>query len=326
MKSAINHGLGVLLGFAALAFSVGVSAAEPVTIRAARGPAAEEQYWLMLARPDLTPNLGKKYKLEMTYMPNPESRFQAMEAGALDITSSNAYTALGAAASNMPVKIIASISRESSKGARTNYLVAADSNIKSVKDLKGRTIGMLGLRSVSHFWALEAVKNAGLDPEKDVSFASMPLPVQGAAVRSGKIDVGCLVPPFLDMEEKQGGLRTLFTSKDVVPFDEELIVLVARSEFLEKNGDAVRAFLADLKSVTTYYLANRKAARMDLIKAQIIRTSPEIYGDMPDWYRDPDLKVDVDLLKKSQEMIIAAGVNSKRADIDKVVDLRYLPK
>jgi len=38
-------------------------AADPPLIRFGRGFAAEEQVWLMSARPDLTPNQGKKYQL-----------------------------------------------------------------------------------------------------------------------------------------------------------------------------------------------------------------------------------------------------------------------
>ena len=246
--------------------------------------------------------------------------------GALDMTTSNAHTALYAAAANIPIKIIASISRESSKGSPTRFAVKAESQIKSVKDLKGHTIGVVGLRSATHFWASAVLKQAGLDPEKDVTFVPIQFPVQGAAIRSGKVDVGALVQPFAMMEEKKGGLRTVFTSKDAVPFDEELIVLVARPDFLEKNAEAVRVFFADLTEVTAHYLANLKEARTALIEAQMIRIAPEVYAEMPDFYREPKLRVDVDLLKKAQELHMVVGMQEKRADIDKLVDLSFLPK
>ena len=53
-------------------------------IRFGRGFAAEEQVWLMSARPDLTPNQGKRYQLkQILFQANPE-RFQAYLAGELD--------------------------------------------------------------------------------------------------------------------------------------------------------------------------------------------------------------------------------------------------
>jgi ABC-type nitrate/sulfonate/bicarbonate transport system substrate-binding protein len=302
------------------------SAADPITIRIGRGAAAEEQVWLMKAKPSLARNQGSKYKIEMTYFPSADKRFQALEAGALDITASNAHTALYAAAANTPIKIIASICRETRNGAEVRYVVKAESSIRSVKDLKGHTIAVVGLRSATHFYASAALKQAGLDPRKDVTFVPVQFSVQGAAVRSGKVDVGALVQPFATIEDKKGGLRTVFTSKDAVPFDEELIVLVARIDFLEKHGDAVRAFLADLTEVTAYYLANLKEARSALIAAQMIRITPEIYSEMPDYYREPKLRVDIDALKKAQDLHIELGMQEKRVDVDKVVDLGFLPK
>jgi hypothetical protein len=48
---------------------------------------AEEQVWLMSARPDLTPNQGKRYQLkQILFQANPE-RFQAFLAGELDETA-----------------------------------------------------------------------------------------------------------------------------------------------------------------------------------------------------------------------------------------------
>ncbi len=302
------------------------AAAEMPTIRIGRGAAGEEQLWLMKAKPDLARNQGRKYGLEMTYFPSADKRFQALEAGALDMTTSNAHTALYAAAADIPIKIIASISRESTKGSPTRFTVKADSPIRSIKDLKGHTIGVVGLRSATHFWASTALKKAGLDPEKDVTFVPIQFPVQGAAIRSGKVDVGALVQPFAMMEEKKGGLRTVFTSKDAVPFDEELIVLVARADFLAKNGEAVKALMADLADVTAYYLAHLKEARLALIEAQMIRIPAEVYSEMPDFYREPSLRVDSDLLKKAQELHMSVGMQEKRADVDKVVDLSFLPK
>src|SRR5512138_2445029 len=52
-------------------------AADPPLIRFGHGFAAEEQVWLMTARPDLTPGQGTKYRLKLvSFQGNPE-RFQA---------------------------------------------------------------------------------------------------------------------------------------------------------------------------------------------------------------------------------------------------------
>lgn len=115
-------------------------AADPVVIRVDRGAAAEAQLWLMAAKPSLARNQGSKYKIEMTYFPSADKRFQALEAGALDVITSNAYTALQAASVGVPIKIIASVARETRNGAETRFVVKTESPIRTVRisrDLKG---------------------------------------------------------------------------------------------------------------------------------------------------------------------------------------------
>ena len=49
-------------------------AAEPPLIRFGHGFAAEEQVWLMAARPDLTPGQGTKYRLKfVSFQGNPSA-------------------------------------------------------------------------------------------------------------------------------------------------------------------------------------------------------------------------------------------------------------
>lgn len=307
------------------AASIGFASAEPTVIRMGRGAAAEEPYWLLWSRPDLAPNYGKIYTIDMTFSPNTDKRFQALQAGALDIMSSNSHSALYAAAAGLPFKIIGSVARESTKGAHTRYFALDGKGLNSIKDLKGRTIGVVGLRSATHFWAAAALKRAGLNPQTDVTFIPLQFPVMGEALRSGTVDVGTFVEPFDSMESAKGGVKPIFTSKDGVPFEEELIVLVGRNEFLKQKPEVARAFLSDLKKVTAYYLEHTAEARKALIDAGVVRTPLELYLKTKDWYRSPDLKVDAELLKKVQQLHLELGMQEKQADIDSVVDLSYLP-
>ena len=57
-----------------LLFTVHAAAQTAPLIRFGRGFAAEEQLWLMSARPDLTPNQGKRYELkQILFQANPEA-------------------------------------------------------------------------------------------------------------------------------------------------------------------------------------------------------------------------------------------------------------
>src|SRR5688572_32606054 len=117
----------------------------PPLIRFGRGFAAEEQVWLMSARPDLAPNQGKRYQLkQILFQANPE-RFQAFLAGELDAGTAPGLAVIFARAQGMDMKIVASVCLEA-KGDKyftTTYMVMEGGPVKSVKDLKGGTIAVV---------------------------------------------------------------------------------------------------------------------------------------------------------------------------------------
>jgi ABC-type nitrate/sulfonate/bicarbonate transport system substrate-binding protein len=121
-------------------------------------------------------------------------------------------------------------------------------------------------------------------------------------------------------------LRKIFDAKYGIPFDEELIVLIGKDEFLRKHAEAVRAFLADLQAATRFYLERPGEARQLLIDTKMVRANPDVYLTMKDYYRDPTLRVDVAALEKMQEFQIKAGFQKKNVDVRSLVDLGYLPK
>jgi ABC-type nitrate/sulfonate/bicarbonate transport system substrate-binding protein len=158
-----------------------------------------------------------------------------------------------------------------------------------------------------------------------VTIVPVPFPAMQEALRSGKIDVGEFPQPFAALLEKQAKVRKLFDAKYGLPFDEELIVIAGKDEFLKKNADAVKAFLSDVKDATRFYLEKPREARQILIDTKMVRVSADVYLDMHDYYRDPSLRPDAAALKKVQEFQIKAGFQKKPVDIDALVDTSYLP-
>jgi ABC-type nitrate/sulfonate/bicarbonate transport system substrate-binding protein len=309
----------------ALAVSASTASAQAPTLRLGYGAAAEEPLWIVVARPDLAKNQGKAYTLDATRFTGSDKRSQAFEAGAIDLASSSANGVIFAAAEGVAAKIIASVSRESTRGFSTGYYVKENSPIKSVTDIKGRTVGVNGFMTSGHLWLLAALEKNGL-AESDVTITPVPFPAMQEALEAGKIDVAMLPQPFAALAERQMKLRKLFDAKYGIPFDEELIVLVGKDEFLKKNADAVRAFLADLKAATEFYLDKPREARQLLIDSKMVRVNPDVYVAMHDYYRDPSLRIDGDALEQMQAFQIKAGFQKKRADVRALVDLSYLPK
>lgn len=319
-----------ILGITLLFATGSALAQEPTLIRFGRGFAAEEQVWLMSARPDLTPNQGKKYTLkQILFQANPD-RFQAYIAGELD-----AGTAPGAAgvgfvrAQGVDMKIVASICQEAAgkQWFSTTYMVKADGPVRSAKDLKGGTVGVVGYKTATDLWARAGLLNAGLVPDKDAKVFSLGFPAMGDSVRTGKIQAGTFVEPFYSAEVAKGGLRKLFTAVEAVGYDHELLDIWFGEKFMKAHPDVVRAFLSDYVAVTQYYLANVDRAKRDLHQAGFVRTPLEIYLKNSDWKRDPDARVNVDSLKKlTAFMKDKLGWLDKPLDVDQMVDQSYLPR
>jgi ABC-type nitrate/sulfonate/bicarbonate transport system substrate-binding protein len=230
-----------------------------------------------------------------------------------------------AAAEGVTAKMIASISRESPRGFSTSFYVKDDSPIKSVADLKGKIVGINGFYTSGHLWLKTALEKQGL-AETDVTITPVPFPAMQEALEAGKVDLGMFPQPFAALAEKQAKVRKIFDAKYGIPFEEELIVLIGKDEFLKKNAGAVRAFLEDLKASMQFYLEKPREARQLLIDHKMVRVNPAVYLAMNDYYRDPSLRVDDEALEKMQAVQIAAGFQKKRADVRSLVDLGYLPK
>jgi ABC-type nitrate/sulfonate/bicarbonate transport system substrate-binding protein len=318
-----------IIALAALLFTCTALAAEPPLIRLGRGFAAEEQVWLMSARPDLAPGQGKRYQLkQILFQANPQ-RFQAYLAGEIDAGTAPGLSVIFANEQGLDIKMVASICLEAAGNEwfSTTYMVKDGGPIRSAKDLKGGTIGVVGIKTATDLWARAGLLNAGLTPDKDTKVVPMAFPVIGDAVRTGKISAGTFVEPFYSAELAKGGLRKLFTAVDAVGYDHELLDLWFGEKFLKQHPDAVRAFLADYVAVTKWYLANTAQAKRDLHKAGFVRTPLEIYLRNADWKRDPDARVNVDSLKKLA-VFMREKLNwlEKPVSVDALVDQSYLPR
>jgi ABC-type nitrate/sulfonate/bicarbonate transport system substrate-binding protein len=318
-----------LIALVALVFACNALAAEPPLIRFGRGFAAEEQVWLMSARPDLTPGQGKRYQLkQILFQANPQ-RFQAYLAGEIDAGTAPGLSVIFANEQGLDIKMVASVCLEAAgkDWFSTTYMVKDDGPVRSVKDLKGGTVGVVGIKTATDLWARAGLLNAGLQPDKDTKVVPMAFPVIGDAVRTGKISAGTFVEPLYSAEMAKGGLRKLFTAVEAVGYDHELLDVWFGEKFLKQHPDAVRAFLADYVAVTKWYLANTAQAKRDLHKAGFVRTPLEIYLKNADWKRDPDARVNVDSLKKLA-VFMREKLNwlEKPVNVDALVDQGYLPR
>jgi ABC-type nitrate/sulfonate/bicarbonate transport system substrate-binding protein len=164
--------------------------------------------------------------------------------------------AQGAIQANLETYIVAQHVGEKPGSFSVYWAVKEDSPIKTIADLKGKSVGtnVFGSGILGPMFML--LKRNGLDPEKDIKLVETGFPASEDAIRSGRVDVGVLNQPFAARAEAKGGLRKLFSISDQLK-EVVHILDVCRKDYVDKNPDLVRAYVRDLTAGMAKAVANR---------------------------------------------------------------------
>src|SRR5258705_3965781 len=131
-------------------------------------PAEESKYWMM-KRPAEFPELGKAYNIEWVQFQGTAPMTQALAAGALDCaTQSPLALAQGAVNGNLRAYIVAQHVFEKPGGFSVYWAVKDDSPIKTIADLKGKTMSINTYGSGIYGPAAILLRPNGVDSDKDV--------------------------------------------------------------------------------------------------------------------------------------------------------------
>ena len=116
-----------------------------------------------------------------------------------------AGTTLNAAVRGLPVKLVMVYND------RPLFSLMSRPEIRSVKEMKGKVLGVASLTSGESFLSRRLLKEAGVDPEREVSLRSIGnTPDRLIALRTGVVDATTLTVPVDIQAEKQGLTRLAF--------------------------------------------------------------------------------------------------------------------
>ncbi len=116
------------------------------------------------------------------------------------------------------------------------------SPIKELKDLKGKTVGVISLGSAGYPYARTVVRSAGLNPDADVQFVAVGVGAQAAsALTSGKVDALALYGAAYATLENQGLKLRYLPQPDVV---KSLFSITAASQesYIKEHSDVLVRF------------------------------------------------------------------------------------
>lgn len=310
MKKTVQ---AILAGAATLIVVAPAVAADIPELRVGWTIPAEEAKYLMMKRPELFPDLGKKYTIKWTQFQGTSPMIQAMRANVLDCsTMAPMSLAQGAIESGLKAYIVAQHVYEKKDFFTVYWAVKEDSPIKSAADLKGKVLGTNAYGSGVYFNLVLWLKQNGLDPEKDVKIVETGFPPMADAIRSGRIDLGTMVQPFALLSQEKGGLREL-ASQAAVQTPQVQIFEGCSQDYTNAHPETVRAYIKDLQSAMTKVQADHELAVT--VDSEVTRAPAALLSKYvmtnKDFARDDDMKPNLESIQKSWDLYYKAGFLSK---------------
>jgi ABC-type nitrate/sulfonate/bicarbonate transport system substrate-binding protein len=275
-------------------------------------PAEEAKYWMM-RRPAEFPDIGKTYNIEWTQFQGTAPMTQALAAGAVDCaTQAPLALANGVLGGNLKAYIVAQHVFEKPGGFSVYWAVKDDSPIKTIADLKGKTVGINVIGGGTQGPMNILLKKSGVDPAKDIKLVEIGFAVSEDALRQGRVDAVNMNQPFATRAEAKGGIRKLFALSEAMP-NIVHILEACRADFVDKNPDLAKAYVRDITRGMQKALANREETLKvvsEVLKAPVPVLDTYLLKDN-DFGRDPGAAPNFDAIQKMFDIYAEAGMLPK---------------
>jgi NitT/TauT family transport system substrate-binding protein len=206
--------------------------------------------------------------VEVVYVNSGSLLNQALIAGTFDVALSQGSEAMLAKMRGADMRIVAVIAN------RFNHVYITAPSITSIKQLKGKRIAVSRFGSGSHFQSNLALKDGGLDPDKDVT--TLQIGNSGArmaAILSGTVDGTIMAADFVPKAKKEGFniLTDLADTKIEYPF----LSLHMMGPYLDRNLKTAKALIRSMsESIRALQTdsANAKLAIRAALKTDDVET------------------------------------------------------
>jgi NitT/TauT family transport system substrate-binding protein len=166
-----------------------------------------------------------------------------------------------AAIAGIPTRVVASY-------VPALFALVSRPEYKSVRELKGKTIGVSVIGASPHMIARMIVKHFGLDPEKDVTFVNTGGP-EGRLTKQYKgMTAATVVPVPVNLLGKRMGFNILASAYDIFTYPEGGLILNAK-RIKEKRDEIKRVIKTGIRA-SRYIRENRDGTIRFLMEWQKI--------------------------------------------------------
>ena len=222
----------------------------------------------------------------------------------------------------LPIRIVGATT---TNAADNDWVVLADSPVKSLRDVVGGKFGTTTPGGLTRVYGEMLLRHHGIDPAQ---VTQVPLGVGAAvaALNSSAVDTAYMYEP---LQSKYGGkYRAIAKVSDVLPHVVSN-VLVASQDFIDKQPDKLRAIMRTHKQAVDFVYAHPREAAQHSLPRMVNVDLPSLERAIDrmvkaKYYSDGN--IDPEGLAGSRKLLVATGEIKEAYDFEPIIDRRFLPK
>lgn len=244
-----------------------------------------------------------------------------LNSGSVDFSSTAGLAAVLSRANGSPIKTV----YIQSQPEWTALLVAKNSPIKSLKDLKGKKIA--ATKGTDPFlFTLQALETAGLN-KKDVQLVHLQHPDGKTALERGQVDAWAGLDPLMASAQVQSGAKLLYRNVGFNSYS----VLSTKEQFASQSPEAIEAVIKAYEQARKWAKANpAKLAELLARESKLPIAVAKLQLSRTNFEQNIPTVKHINALKKSgtiltEEDLVRKGTNVNQV-IDQLFDAKYANK
>jgi NitT/TauT family transport system substrate-binding protein len=232
---------------------------------------------------------------------------------------------------NWPVRIAISRTRDL-PGFSSDTLIVRNGlkeQVKTVADLKGKKIAVNAPSAVLEYMVAAMLGKHGMTL-KDISLVYMPWPNMGPALKTGAIDAGAVVEPFVVLYKQKGIAFPLHRASELlVDPPLEVSFILFNSDWSKANPKAANGFTrAYLRGARVYFDAMKggssRAEVVSILTRNTRLKNPAMYDRIQWSYVDPNGIIARKGLQAQLDWYRTQGTLKVKKSLDEMIDESFV--
>jgi NitT/TauT family transport system substrate-binding protein len=198
--------------------------------------------------------------VEVVKLQNGAAVAAAVAGGSAEMGKGSALTAIQAHAKGLPFTVTTNLADYSSDTPDTAMIVANNSPITNVKDLAGKTIGLIGLQDFNSLSIYTWLAANGVDANS-VKFVEIPNSASLTAVETGRIDATLVLEPTYARAVGMQKFRVIGSPWTAVGKRFSEAVIFANTSWVAAHADAVAKFNRAVRDAAAYVASHEQETK-----------------------------------------------------------------